>query len=340
VSIQVLGRPGWDNAVWVRVDTGKSIGRLLFDCGEGCPREVPFAELKDTDGLFFSHFHFDHVAGFDGYFRGTCERTDPPNRAWGPAGSADVLQHRFRGYLWNLAAALRGTWLVYDIHPDRIEAFRFELGEAFAVKHAEGAVPFTGEVLRGPGYGVEAVLLAHGTASIGYVVREDERLNLDPVKMAALGLPPGPWAKRVRSGPAAPGETVRIGGSEHALADLQAQLLTRTPGDSVAYLTDFRAEGTELERVAAAVRGVGTLVCECQYRAADAELAARNHHMTTPLVGELAARAGVGRVVLFHLSDRYTPDEWRGLRDEVRRAFANADFPEGWGLDGGGAPAG
>jgi ribonuclease Z len=37
----------------------------------------------------------------------------------------------------------------------------------------------------------------------------------------------------------------------------------------------------------------------------DAELARRNFHMTATQAASLAKRAGVGRLVLFHLSDRY-----------------------------------
>src|SRR5437763_14918027 len=103
LSFQVLGDAGRDNALLVLIDGGRSVSRLLFDCGEGCLDQAPFADTLAIDHLFFSHLHMDHVAGFDSFFRRTYNRTDRPNHVWGPPGTADILHHRFRGFLWNLA---------------------------------------------------------------------------------------------------------------------------------------------------------------------------------------------------------------------------------------------
>ena len=83
LSFQVLGDPGRDNALLVKVDTGQAVSRLLLDCGEGCLSGLPFAEVREIDHLFFSHLHMDHVAGFDAFFRCTFDRTDRANHVWG-----------------------------------------------------------------------------------------------------------------------------------------------------------------------------------------------------------------------------------------------------------------
>jgi hypothetical protein len=41
ISHQVLGQPGRDNALFVEINTGQSIHRLQFDCGEACLRDLP-----------------------------------------------------------------------------------------------------------------------------------------------------------------------------------------------------------------------------------------------------------------------------------------------------------
>lgn len=331
LTVQILGDPGRDNAAFVRIDTGQSIGRLLFDCGEGCVSALPPGEAQAVDHLFFSHFHMDHVAGFDGFFRRTYDRVGKANHVWGPPGTADVLHHRLRGFTWNLVAGETATWHVHDIHPDRVTTTRFELGECFAVANPAGDTPRGDDmILTADGYTVEAYLMDHGIPSAAYVVREVPRVNVDPGRLAALGLAPGPWLKRVRAGPAAPGETVEVGGMLRDLATLQRELIVVTPGDSAAYLTDFRldeaARGLLVERLA----GVGTVVCESQYREADRELAEQNYHMTATGAAELAVRAGVGRLVLFHVSDRYQPDEWAGMLAEARAVFPASSFPPHW----------
>jgi ribonuclease Z len=163
-------------------------------------------------------------------------------------------------------------------------------------------------------------------------VRETPRVNIDTGKLAQHGLRPGPWLQRVRGPRASEGETIVVGGVERLVRELQELLLVETAGDSVAYLTDFLLDEEAMGRLAVALRGVGTVICESQYRNVDAELARRNYHMTAPQVATLAKQAEVGRLVLFHLSDRYRPDEWQELLAEARAIFPQTTYPDHWRL--------
>jgi ribonuclease Z len=330
LSFQVLGRPGRDNALLVLIDAGQAVHRLLFDCGDGCVLELPFAEVQAVDHLFFSHLHMDHVGGFDAFFRCTFNRAAKPNHVWGPPRTAEVLHHRFQGFLWNLHEGAAASWHVHDVHPGRVATRRFELAEAFAAAHDGGVRTYDRIVLDAADCTVEALLMDHGTPSAAYVVREAARVNVDAAKLTALGLRPGPWLKRVRGPRAAAGETVLVEGAERSVAELQDALVTTTPGGSLAYLTDFRLDAAAEERLAAALAGVGAVVCESQYREADQDLADRNYHMTAARAAAVARRAGVGRLVLFHLSDRYRPPEWRDMLAEAQAVFPRTEFPEGW----------
>ncbi|MHB0958850.1 MAG: hypothetical protein ACYC0X_15105 [Pirellulaceae bacterium] len=73
--------------------SGQSIGRLQFDCGEACLRDLGICDIQAIDDLFFSHFHIDHVAGFDSFLRSNYNRPEVPVRIWGLAGAAEVIQH-------------------------------------------------------------------------------------------------------------------------------------------------------------------------------------------------------------------------------------------------------
>ena len=328
LSFQVLGQPGRDNALFVKLDTGHSQTRFLFDCGDVCPHRLPSAELREVDHLCFSHLHIDHVAGFDRFFRTNFDRIDRENRIWVPPGSGTIIGHRLRGFLWNLVDGHPGEWLVSECAPEQVRTVRYRASEGFAVDHPEADVPRHDRVIvDGGAFTLETVLLDHGTPSLGYIVREAPRVNVDTDRLAALGLSPGPWLKQLRDGE--PDATVTVGGRQHSLADLRQHLLVATAGDSIAYLTDFRVEASERE-LAAALRGVNTVVCESQYRAADVDLARAAMHSTAAEVAAMARQAGVGRLVLFHVSDRYDAAARREMLLEAQAVFADTAMPHGW----------
>lgn len=334
IDFQVLGGPGRDNAALVRVDSGRSITRLLFDCGEGCLGALGLAEVQAIDHLLFSHLHMDHIGGFDSFFRSTYGRSDRPNHVWGPPETSRIIHHRFRGFMWNLCAGLTAAWHVYDIGPGGRGCARFEAGEAFAQAHPCPAPAQAGPIIDAPDFSVEALQMDHATPSLAYIVRERPRANIDPARLAALGLPPGPWLQRVkRPQPGEPDE-IEVGGARYALAALRAELLISAPGESLAYLTDFLLDDAARARLVPALRGCTTLICESQYRQADAELARRNCHMTAAQAAGLAREAQVGRLVLFHVSDRYRREGWLALLAEARAIFSDTSFPDHWAIGG------
>src|SRR5262245_59626702 len=323
LSFQVLGQPGRDNALFVKLDTGQAQARLLFDCGDGCPHQLSSTDLREVDHLCFSHLHMDNVAGFDLFFRVNFDRTAKDNRIWVPHGSGEVIHHRLRGFMWNLVDEKQeGEWFVSEIAPDAVRTSKYLAREGFRTAHAQPERPCRDRtIIDSDGFTVEALLLDHGTPSVGYVVREAARVNVNTEKLAAKGFKPGPWVKRLRGPVAAAGETVAVNGVEHPLGALQAELLVTTPGDSIAYLTDFRMTPATSDELAEALRGVNTVVCESQYRAADVDLAERVMHSTAEEVALMAAKAGIGRLILFHFSDRYDAVARREMLAEAHALF-------------------
>jgi ribonuclease Z len=147
LSFRVLGNFRNDNALFVSVDTGQHVSRLMFDCGDGCPHALETGDLLAMDHLFFSHFHMDHVSGFDLFFRLNFDR-EPAVNVWVPPGGTEILHHRFRGFEWNLVGPRQpGTWLVHEIDPQRIRTTRFHAREAFRAAHAERERPRTPTIL-------------------------------------------------------------------------------------------------------------------------------------------------------------------------------------------------
>jgi ribonuclease Z len=325
-----LGKPGRDNALWVAVDSGQRISRLLFDCGQ-CLAGLPRADLAHLDHVFFSHLHMDHVCGFDGFFRLTYNRPDKPVTLWGPPGTIAILHHRFRGVVWNLHEGEPGEWIVREIHPDRIESARFYTTEAFAVRHEDPPAARAGAgILADPDFTVQAEALDHGIPSMGYVVRETDRWNVRLEALAADGLAPGPWLQKVKDLRQPDNERVEVSGRVRTLGEWRGRLLQRSSGDSAAYLTDFRLDDQARARLAALLDGCRTLVCESQYRQAEESLAREMGHLTATQAADLARAAQAERLILFHVSERYTAAERAELLAEARAVFPGARWPEHW----------
>ncbi|KQR04640.1 MBL fold metallo-hydrolase [Deinococcus sp. Leaf326] len=327
LNVQVLGRPGRDNALLVTADSGQGQTRLLLDCGGHTLDTMPMTEIMGIDHLLFSHLHMDHVAGFDDFFRVNFERAGRGNHIWGPPGTARIVAHRFRGYWWNHAPGMLGSWLVHEVWPDRVQSWRFEAHEAFEVAHPAGDQPRGAALLTTPQVRVEALALRHQGTSLGYVLREPERVTVDPAVLAALGLRGGPWLAQLKAGATG---TLDVNGTPRDAAGLRERLLRTEAGQSAAYLTDFLLDEAEHDRLAARLAGIETLYVEAQYAPADAELAARNHHTTSEQGARLARAAGARELVLLHVSRRYRPAEWAGMLEAAQAIFPAARFAPGW----------
>lgn len=331
---QVLGQPGADNALFLTVDSGQAVDHLLLDCGEGCLNALKPAQIQSISHLAFSHFHMDHVCGFDTFFRLNYNRPDLPVQVWGPPGTIEILSHRFRSFSWNLHQNQPGEWIVRESDGSHLEGARFLTHEAFAQAHPLPTIPLEPPVwLETPRFSMEALLLPHhNISSIAYRISEAERLNISPEALQHSQYAPGPWLQALTDLSIPGEERIELGNTQRSLGDLRAEFVRTTPGSTIAYLTDFRVErgSAEWDSLCDWLHGTDTLICECQYREDDQSLATQNGHMTAAAVGKLAHDSAVELLVLQHLSRRYNPGEWGIMLTEARQNFPFAVFPPDW----------
>jgi ribonuclease Z len=97
------------------------------------------------------------------------------------------------------------------------------------------------------------------------------------------------------------------------------------PDRSLAYVTDTTAspDATYVE----AIRGVDLLVHECNFRDGQEEWAAKTGHSSATPVAQVAAKAGVKRLVLIHFDSLDETDDPIGLA-AVRRIFTATEIGE------------
>lgn len=257
---------------------------ILFDCGEGTQRQIMrYGVGFSFTEVFFSHFHADHMLGITGLVRTMgLQDRSAPLTLYGPRGAQRVL----------------GAALGLGIERNKFPVDIVELRPGDRLGRTE--------------YDIVVFATEHRADTVGYALAEHTRLGrFHPERARELGIPEGPlWGRLHR------GETVTLeDGRTIGPADLVG---TPRRGRKVVYSGDTRPTLTVLE----ASRGADLLIHEATFGGDEAERAIETGHSTAAEAARLALEAGVRRLVLTHISPRYTRDAPELL------AEARAVFPE------------
>jgi ribonuclease Z len=256
---------------------------LLFDCGEGTQRQMMRYGVSFALGdILFTHMHTDHVLGVIGLTR-TLQlggRAEPL-RLWGPRGSARLLRQ---------ALGFGGDRLAFPVE----------------VAEVEPGVPIARDEFAIVPYEVEHP----GSAAVGYAIVEPERRGrFHPELARELGVPEGPlWGRLHR------GETITL--DDGRAIDPAALVGPTRPGRTVVITGDTRPCAATVD----AARGADLLVHEATFADDEADRAKETGHSTAREAAQVARAAGARRLVLTHISARYSRDA-RELESQARQLF-------------------
>ncbi len=261
----------------------------LFDCGEGTQRQM----MRYTVGfavrdIFISHMHADHYLGLPGLLRTmSLQGRTEDLMIRGPAGAESELSD---------ALQLGGDRLGFSVGVGGLEP---------------------GEEVVFDEYVVRAFRTDHTAASLGFALVEQDRLGRFDVEQArAAGVPEGPMFGRLHRGE----DVVLSDGSEIRAQDLVGPI---RPGRILIYSADTRpcAETREV------ATGADLLIHEATFGNDDIQRAMETRHSTAREAAEVAASAGVQRLVLTHFSARYSEQPGR-LVAEARKVFPTVTAAE------------
>lgn len=262
---------------------------MLFDCGEGTQRQMMRYGVSFTfREIFFTHFHSDHLLGVIGLLRtlGLLNIFDQESRSegltlYGPKDAKRILSHAL------------------EVGIERVK---------FPVEIVELKV---GDVLKRGEYDLVTFPTEHRADTIGYALVEHTRLGrFNPERARELGIPEGPlWGKIHK------GETISLpDGRRIAPSELVG---APRAGRRVVISGDTRP----CAGVREASVGADLLVHEATFSHEDLVRARETGHSTAREAAELATAAGVKRLVLSHISPRYSR-EAPELLAEARMYFA------------------
>lgn len=296
---------------------------LLFDLGD--IGALPPRKIQRVERIFISHAHIDHFVGFDQALRLLVGR-EKTLHLYGPPGIAARVHHKLQAYEWNLARLYR-TELAFVVHeltpPDTLRSTRFRLREAFAREDLGAAGLVDGVLFHEPTLRVSAALLDHRIPCLGFALAEAAHVNVWKTRLAERGLPVGPWLRDLKRAvmQQRPDDLeLRVDASQSVRLGAVRDVVTITPGQKIAYVTDVADTATNRAIIVTLAQAADTLFIEAPFAAADATLAAERAHLTTQAAGEVGRAAGVRRIEPFHFSPRYAGEETRMLA-EVSQAF-------------------
>ncbi len=170
----------------------------------------------------------------------------------------------------------------------------------------------TGTVYRGKGFSVSAFALNHTIKTCGYVFAENERRRFFEEKCKKLDIKGEMHRELLEKG------RIRIGKRTIKLGSV-----TRTqPGKKVVYAGDTAPSRSAVT----ASKGAELLIHESSYAESERSLAKERKHSVAKDVAVLAKEAKVKKLVLTHISARYsTPD---AIEKEAKKVFKNSEVAE------------
>jgi ribonuclease Z len=257
---------------------------FLFDCGEGTQRQMMrYATGFDVRAMFITHLHADHVLGIPGLLRTMALQ-----------GRTDPIT------LYGPSGSAAALKDVVALGGERV-GFGVELIECRA-----------GEGLRADEYGIYAFQVEHGTSAVGWALVEEDRLGrFDVDRARELGVPDGPLFGRLHRG-----EDVEVDGQIIRPGDLVGP---PRPGRTVVYAGDTRPSPSTVQRA----DGADLLIHEATFGEEEKDRAHQTFHSTASQAAKVARDAKVKRLLLTHLSARYSDDS-TGLEQEAQAVFAKS----------------
>ncbi|MGB2963211.1 MAG: ribonuclease Z [Anaerolineales bacterium] len=258
--------------------------RFLIDAGEGTQRQILKSGLgfKRLDRILVTHGHLDHILGLGGLIS-TFVRWEAMDKILIVGGKSAL--DRVRDLLFGVV--LKGKYPPVEITLQDLEP---------------------GLVFEENDFTVKAFPVYHRTPDcFGFVFEEFSRRPFLPEKAEALKIPPGPWRGELVNGNSVTLPDGRVIDPEMVLGEEQ-------PGTKFVHVGDAGKTDNLLE----VTRGADTLVIEATYLEAEAELAEQFGHLTATQASELAKNAGVGTLLLTHISRRYREDQ---VLEEARAVF-------------------
>ncbi len=253
---------------------------ILFDCGEGTQRQLRKANLNPCK---ITRILISHWHG---------------DHVLGLPGLLSTLA--MSGYKKTLF--LYGPRGTKEKMKGLFDIFNFYLNYKIEIKEVD-----SGKFYEGKNFSLEAEKMEHGIPCLAYSFVVPKNVRIDKEKLKKSGLPPGPILQKIKGG-----EDVNYNGKKFRAKNL----LYEEEGKKISVVLDTKTN----ERIAPFVKDADIFVSEATYSGELEKEATEHLHMTVSQVATIAKKAKVEKLILTHVSSRYSKD-MKGVLDEARGIF-------------------
>lgn len=277
------------NVSSIMLDLRQERGRLwLFDCGEATQMQKAKFSLAKLEMIFLTHLHGDHLFGLPGVLTTrSLMQNQSPLTLVGPKGIKQFIQ---------TVIDISYSWLTYPLNIIELEQ--------------------DGLVFEDNKFRVEAKLLAHRVPCFGYrIIEKDLPASLDIDKLKKDNIHIGSFYRDLKEGRTVTLEDGRIIHGKNYLETIRK-------GKKIAILGDTIPCQASIDLA----QDVDLLIHEATQEQALEEKALERGHSTTVHAATIAKQADARRLIITHISPRYSLNDKTKLVNEARNIFAPTEI--------------
>lgn len=254
----------------------------LFDAGEATQHQILHTTIRPrkVTKIFITHLHGDHIFGLPGFLSSrSFQGGNEPLTIYGPVGIKKFVM---------TALQVSESRLSYPL-------------KFVEIDHSQ-------ELFNERGFKVTTMSLDHKIACYGYRIEEaDHPGELQVDKLRKDNIPSGPIYGQLKAG-----KTVKL--DDGRVIDGKNYIGKPQPGRIIAILGDTR----QTPNAVVLAHKADVLVHESTFAKNEAKMAHNYYHSTSLQAAEVAKQAGVKKLLLTHISARYTGKAAYQLAYQVR----------------------
>ncbi|MCR5525070.1 ribonuclease Z [Limosilactobacillus urinaemulieris] len=254
----------------------------LFDAGEATQHQILHTTIRPrkVTKIFITHLHGDHIFGLPGFLSSrSFQGGNEPLTIYGPVGIKKFVM------------------TALQVSESRL---------SYPLKFVE--IDHNQELFNDRGFKVTTMSLDHKIACYGYRIEEaDHPGELQVDKLRQDNIPSGPVYGQLKAG-----KTVKL--DDGRVVDGKNYIGKPQPGRIIAILGDTR----QTPNAVVLAHQADVLVHESTFAKNEAKMAHNYYHSTSLQAAEVAKQAGAKKLLLTHISARYTGKAAYQLAYQVR----------------------